>query len=268
MGKIRLKHVRKYDDGSIRPESFTTGSAKLSQESCRLVGDLTLLTRPFDRKDAAADFDDVERLANEAVELIIKRLDWMAGELGIAENPSGELHWFPWFEDNNGLLRRPTRGELLNMEGESRLLWDALEQVTHENAGRAVQLLAALGVYCCERALDAETRKHIGTIIEMYSAAGVLLGHANYLVGCMTEKGLGDIRYKRPMREGARRRWESHPTQKAKAEIHEEWKLWQGNRSKYRYPRDFRRAMMLKFPETVDGTLKNWMGEWGKNRGG
>jgi hypothetical protein len=231
------------------------------------VGDLTLLTRPFDLKDEAADFDEVEALIDEALQLIIKRLAWMSGQLGIAESPSGELHWFPWFEDNNGLLRRPAPTELLNMEGESRLLWDALVD-ENVNAEKSTRLLAALGVFCCERALDAETRNHTGTIIEMYSAAGVLLGHANYLLGCMTENGLGDARYKRPMREGARRRWESHPTQKAKAEIHEEWKLWQSNRSKYRYPRDFRRAMKLKFPETVDGTLKNWMGEWGKNHGG
>jgi hypothetical protein len=267
MRRINLTHVREYDDGKAGPESFTTGSAELSQESCRIVGDLALLTRPFADKDAVINFDEAERLAEEAIQLVIKRLDWMGGELGIAESPSGQLEWFPWFKGNDGLLRRPTRNELLNFEGESRLLWDAL-MWTNVSAEKSIRLLAAFGLFCCERARDAETRKHIGTIIEMYAAAGVLLGHANYLLGCMTEKGLGDSRYKQPMREGARRRWDSHPTQKAKAEIHEKWKLWQGDRSKYRYPRDFRRAMLLEFPETVDGTLKNWMGEWGKNHGG
>src|SRR5690606_29658645 len=109
--------VRKFDDGKTGPDSFTTHSATLSEESCRLVGDLALLTRPFGKPEATVDFDEVERLVEQAIRLIIGRLDWMAGELGIAESPSGKLHWFPWFDDNEGLLRRPTRNELINMEG-------------------------------------------------------------------------------------------------------------------------------------------------------
>ncbi len=267
MKRVVFRHVRKYDDGNCRDNSFTLGSATLSDESGRLVGDLALLTRPYGDIKNGVDFDEVERLATEACEIVVARADWVRDQLGLATSPSGDLHWFPWFENNDGLLRKPTRNEVVNLEGESRLLYDGID---FEKKGyeKAIRLLAAFGVFCCERALDAETRRNIGTIIEMYAAAGVLLGHANYLLGCMTEKGLGDSRYKRPMREGARRRWDAHPTQKAKGAIQEEWKLWQGDRSTYRYPRDFRRAMMTKFPETVDGTLKNWMSEWGRNHGG
>ena len=98
--RIKLKHVRKYDDGAADQHSFTLGSAKLSDESGRLMGDLALLTRPFGDVDGAVDFDVMERLANEALEIIIVRLDWMVSQLGLAESPDGELHWFPWFEDN------------------------------------------------------------------------------------------------------------------------------------------------------------------------
>lgn len=53
-------------------------------------------------------------------------------------------------------------------------------------------------------------------------------------------------------------------TAPAKSAIKAEWDAWQADRSKYKYPRDFRRAMTLKFPDAVDGTLKNWMSEWGR----
>lgn len=265
MGRIKLKHVRKYDDGTAGPESFTVASATLSQESGRLIGDLALLTRPFGDIDSFVNFDEVERLANEAVELIIKRMDWMADQLGIAESLSGDLHWFPWFDDNGGNLRKPTRNEVMNLEGESRLLWDALED-KNQNAEKSIRLMAAFGVFCCERALDAEIRKHIGTIIGMYSAAGVLLGSANYLLGCMTEEKLGKQRNKSEMRERGQRRWESHPTQKVKAAIHTEWKRWQIDRSLYAKPAEFRIKMLLEHHSVIpDGTLKNWMTSWRKD---
>ena len=264
MGRIKLKHVRQYDDGKAGPESFTICSATLSHESGRLIGDLALLTRPFDDNDSFVNFDEVERLANEAVELIIKRMDWMIDQLGLAESPSGDLHWFPWFDDNGGLLRKPTRIEVMNMEGESRLLWDAIEH-KNENAEKSIQLLAGFGVFCCERALDAQTRKHIGTIIEMYSAAGVLLGSANYLVGCMTEGKLGTQRTRSAMRQRGQRRWESHPTQMVKAAMHAEWKRWQIDRSLYAKPADFRIKMLLEHKSVIpEGTLKNWMTSWRK----
>lgn len=262
--KIKLKHVREYDHGKVGPESFTSGSATLSHESGRLIGDLALLTRPFGDIECFVDFDEIERLANEALSLVIERMDWMIDQLGIAESVTGELRWFPWFDDNGGHLRKPTRIEVMCLEGESRILWDAIEKKGIP-ASDSVRLLAAFGVFCCERALDAETRKHIGTIIEMYSAAGVLLGSANYLVGCMTEGRLGDERSRNAMRERGRRKWESHPTQKVKAEIHAEWKRWQMNRSLYKKPSDFRAKMLVLHGGSIpEGTLKNWMTAWMK----
>lgn len=59
-------------------------------------------------------------------------------------------------------------------------------------------------------------------------------------------------------------RWDNDPTRAMWAEIREEWVRWQEDRKLYRYPRDFRRAMQLKFPELVDGTLKNRMSKWGR----
>ena len=61
-----------------------------------------------------------------------------------------------------------------------------------------------------------------------------------------------------------KKRWEGDKTQDMKKAIRAEWDAWQADRSRYRYPRDFRRAMMLRFHEAVDGTMKNWMSEWGR----
>jgi hypothetical protein len=265
VGTIKLVHVRRYDDGAAGPHSFTSDSATLSEESGRLIGDLALLTRPYGDVTSAVDFSEVEKLATEALELVIHRLDLIIGQLGIVQGKTGKLHWSPWIDENDGLMRKPTRGEVLNLEGESRLLYDAIA-TAQIDTGKSIRLLAAFGIFCCERALDAETRKHIGTIIEMYSAAGVLLGHANYLLGCSTESGLGKQRYEDAMRERSRRRWQFDPTQKIKDAVLDEWKRWQLHRSLYRYPRDFRREMQLRFPSIVDGTLKNWMSSWGKTK--
>lgn len=69
-------------------------------------------------------------------------------------------------------------------------------------------------------------------------------------------------------RSAANKRWKSDPTQTMKQQIRAEWEKWQMDRSTYRLPRDFRRAMLNRFPEAVDGTLKNWMSEWGKENAG
>lgn len=67
-------------------------------------------------------------------------------------------------------------------------------------------------------------------------------------------------------RELALQRWKVDPTHEIKSGIRIEWERWQRDRSLYRYPRDFRRAMTLKFPEAVDGTIKNWMSAWGREK--
>ena len=222
MRKIRFSHVRKFDNGKGSDKAFTLGSAVISDECGRLVGDLALLTRPLREKESDVDFDNAEVLANEALGIAIQRIDYMRQQLGLAEAVTGELKWFPWFEDNGGLLRKPTRNEVINLEGESQILYNGID---YKNLGyeKGIRLLAAFGLFCCERALDAETRGHLPTIIEMYSAAGVLLGHANYLVGCLTATDTWDGRHRDSMRLKGLKRWEAHPQQLAKAEA---LKLW------------------------------------------
>jgi hypothetical protein len=68
----------------------------------------------------------------------------------------------------------------------------------------------------------------------------------------------------RTARDNARSRWASDPSRDMWRVIKSEWDSWQKDRSKFRWPRDFRRAMQLKFPELIDGTLKNKMSAWGK----
>lgn len=68
----------------------------------------------------------------------------------------------------------------------------------------------------------------------------------------------------RSARDLAFSRWAREPVSEMRREIFNEWGRWQKNRSLYRYPRDFRREMQLKFPDLVDGTLKNWMSAWGR----
>jgi hypothetical protein len=62
----------------------------------------------------------------------------------------------------------------------------------------------------------------------------------------------------------AQARWSRDPSRLMWEAVRADWEQWQSNRSLYRLPRDFRRAMQLKFPELVDGTLKNRMSEWGR----
>lgn len=65
-------------------------------------------------------------------------------------------------------------------------------------------------------------------------------------------------------RRAAEVRWSTDPSQVTKASVHEEFRAWRTNPRLYRQPRDFRRAMQLRFPDLVDGTLKNWMSQWGR----
>lgn len=91
-------------------------------------------------------------------------------------------------------------------------------------------------------------------------------GHGGFLLGSSVESSAAKIRYTNEMRKRGRQRWEGSPTQKMQAEALDEYKRWQLDRSLYRYPRDFRREMQRRFPEIVDGTLKNWMSAWGKEQ--
>ncbi|WP_363797445.1 hypothetical protein ABU614_19800 [Lysobacter firmicutimachus] len=66
-------------------------------------------------------------------------------------------------------------------------------------------------------------------------------------------------------RNASRARWESDPSQKIKDDVWQQWKHWQANRSLFLSASDFRRAMLRKHPDAVEGTLKNWMTVWRKN---
>ena len=59
-------------------------------------------------------------------------------------------------------------------------------------------------------------------------------------------------------------RWARDPTQAAKRAIEAEWKAWQAARATYRTPKDFRIAMLCMYPAAEDGTLRNWLSQWGK----
>ena len=64
----------------------------------------------------------------------------------------------------------------------------------------------------------------------------------------------------------ANERLRRDPKQVEKREMNAEWKRWQHDRSLYKYPRDYRKAMLNRFPTTVDGSLKNWMSRWAKEQ--
>lgn len=57
-------------------------------------------------------------------------------------------------------------------------------------------------------------------------------------------------------------RWSKDPHRVMWASIFSEWSRWRGDRSTMPKPSDFRRAMQLRFPDLVDGTLKNKMSLW------
>lgn len=267
MGRVKLTHVRKLDCIVLDDdEDFFLESCTSMSESERLVGDLALLTRRPGDTDGAVDFDEVECLAKEAIRLINRHVDRMIPLMGVLETPDGSLHWCPWIKDRRELVRKPSRAEVRNVEGESRLLLGAIEETLGpalEGAEKAIRLLAAFGVLCCERALGSSSSKVVGTSIEEWASAGLLFGHAHFLVGCLIQDGIGEDRYKSPLRKGGARRWESHPSQLVKIAIHDEWKRWQGDSSLYAKPTDFRAHMLSVHGGVIsDGTLKNWMTKW------
>lgn len=196
MAQIGLKHVRVFDNGDNTSTSFGVISATTPSEVTRLIGDLLLLTRSNGAGDVSVDFSQVESLINEAAELMRRRVDWLIAYLGIVESDEG-LQWRAWSEPQEGAppMRHPTAMETIILEGESRILWDAID-ASYDGAQKSIQLLAAWGVYCCERAIEATHRSDIVALIDCYSTAGCLLGHANYLLGCVTERSLGQVRTK------------------------------------------------------------------------
>ncbi len=96
-------------------------------------------------------------------------------------------------------------------------------------------------------------------IIEAIAIAGMILAELYADLGADAGKA-------RSGEYAASERWANAPTTPMREAILKEWQKWQLDRAKYRYPRDFRRAMLNKHPDAVDGTLKNWMSVWGRER--
>jgi len=201
--KIQLNHVLQFDNGVNDSESFMTDCG-YDLEVRRLTGDLLLLTRPYggDVK-IGVDFSEVERLINEAAPIISKRIAMMRGKLGVLDVPGG-LKWWAWGRaKKQGIrgLRHPTADEVVHFEGESQILMNALPRA-NENGPMNLRLLAAWGVYCCERAFGCCVEGSVRSAIEWFCAAGVLLGHANWWLGCLTLDGLAKYKTRQSGKAG------------------------------------------------------------------
>lgn len=95
------------------------------------------------------------------------------------------------------------------------------------------------------------------------SIANTALGSQHKLVADALKRLDKEDELKEKARE---RRWNDDPTQIMKRKIKSEWENWQANRALYRRPGDFRQEMIRQHPTIVDGTLKNWMTKWGRER--
>lgn len=60
----------------------------------------------------------------------------------------------------------------------------------------------------------------------------------------------------------AANRWSKDPQREVWSTVFNEWMTWRTDRGTWPKPSDFRRAMQLRFPDLVDGTLKNKMSLW------
>lgn len=93
--------------------------------------------------------------------------------------------------------------------------------------------------------------------------ANIALGSQHKLVADALKRLDKEDERREKSREG---RWANDPTQVMKRQIKPEWEKWQANRALYKRPRDFRQAMIRQHPTVVDGSLKNWMSDWEKER--
>lgn len=69
-------------------------------------------------------------------------------------------------------------------------------------------------------------------------------------------------------RSMATHRWNKDPQREMWRIVFEEWIAWRDNRAALPKPSDFRRSMQLRFPDLVDGTLKNKMSMWEREHRG
>lgn len=186
------------------------------------------------------------------------------------------------YETIQGLLRECQTLAPGKPNGDDWLLWlywkiidnkDALDRrwpwpVGQSESGRVItrtiygRLFASVTVWRINQALRAIGKQNHTLAVDEIAFAGLALNYAGHADATEEERLTQSFRHQK----GAVARWAGDPSQLTKQRILEEWVRWQNDRSLYKYPRDFRRAMQLKFPEAVDGTLKNWMSEWTQTR--
>jgi hypothetical protein len=138
-------------------------------------------------------------------------------------------------------------------------VWTILPENTDEAAQR---LMSAFALWLIELSLRA---REAGDLEESFSQVGYAAVAMTY-GGWGTGGGMRSDRHAWTKAQGANARWDNDPSQNIKFSIYDEWKRWQADRSLYRRPRDFRTAMLVRFPEAVDGTLRNWMSAWGMGK--
>lgn len=117
---------------------------------------------------------------------------------------------------------------------------------------------AAYALLKIDEAISGEQNVH--TLVEAMSVAALICADIAADVG--RDEGRSST-----AEAAASKRWEQDPTQTMKLSIYEEWQRWNGNRKGMPRPQDFRREMALRHPTLIDGTLKNWMSEWGRGGG-
>lgn len=185
-----------------------------------------------------ADFDTIEAMVNECVANVrTGRVDevWMLVLLQVLIDSQDDLNrrW-PW--------------PAINLDGRLH---------TRTIFGR---MFGSVALWRIDLAMGALAQgKHESALNEI-----ALAGIALHFAGSTEADNIAERQHAAPRKEGARVRWLKDPTQLQKQHMRAEWDRWQSDRGLYRYPKDFRLAMLNRFPEAVDGTLKNWMSDWAK----
>lgn len=186
MALLPLEKISMFDNGDNTPDSFFVGPLHHGmQDFVRLVADLLLMTRRAPSHETPVIFSDLPNLIELASQRMSRRVDEIAANLRVLETPLG-LIWLPKNEDRPG-SRMPTPIEVADFEGESRIAYDGVSGLGSTDARL---LLAAWGVYCCERAMRAmEPPLTLAPVAALVASAGALLGHANWLEAYATVKG-------------------------------------------------------------------------------
>lgn len=185
------------------------------------------------------DYDAIEQMVQECVDLAGSKVDdsWMFFLYSqVIENYDDLNKRWPWpvVRHNGSLWTRSIYG----------------------------RLFGSVAVWRLDLATRAVARDDWRSAMNELALAGSALHFAG------TGEGQDDRNINHADRHGrgAKSRWSNDPTQLAKHHMRAEWSRWQQDRSLFKYPRDYRSAMLTRFPNVADGTLKNWMSAWGKER--